>query len=103
MTFQGKKYRIKNRFRFITFMALMVVITVFTFGSMFGLNESDSLSTPAYIEVKVQSGDTLWDIADTYGPDDVDVRRVIYEICRINHVTADTIVPGQQILVPEYF
>jgi len=103
MTFQGKTYRIKNRFRFITFLTLTIVIAFFAVSSMSGMNESDSLSTPAYVEVKVQSGDTLWDIANTYGPDDVDVRRVIYEICRLNDVTADTIVPGQTLLVPEYF
>ena len=103
MTFHGKKYRIKNRFRFITFMALMMVFTVFTATTMFGFNEADSLSTPSHVIVKVQPGDTLWDIADDYGPDDVDIRRVVYEICQLNDVNANSIHPGQTLIVPEYF
>ena len=103
MTFHGKKYRINNRFRFITFMALMMVITVFAATTMFGFNEADSLSTPSHVIVKVQPGDTLWDIADDYGPDDVDIRRVVYEICKLNDVNANSIHPGQTLIVPEYF
>lgn len=103
MTFHGKRYRIKNRFRFITFLTLTFVITFFFVSSMFGMMESDSLSTPEYIEVKVRSGDTLWHIASVYGPDDVDIRRIVYEICRQNDVDADTIVPGQILFIPEYF
>ena len=103
MTFKGKRYRIQNRFRFITFLTLLIVISFFAIGSMCGANQSDSLSTPAYVEVQVQSGDTLWNIADVYGPADVEVRRVIYEICLLNDITADTIVAGQTLLIPEYF
>lgn len=98
-----KRYRIKNRFRFVTFVALMIVFTVFTFTTMFGFNEADSLSTPSHVIVKVQPGDTLWDIAKAYGPDDVDVRRIVYEICEFNDVTANSIYPGQTIAVPEYY
>lgn len=98
-----KHYRIKNRFRFILFMSLLLVIAVFFVNSILGTDKVASLSTPAQVEIRVQAGDTLWNIARDYGPSDVDTRRVVYEICQINNVTAETIYPGQTLLIPEYF
>ncbi|MBQ2058766.1 MAG: LysM peptidoglycan-binding domain-containing protein, partial [Firmicutes bacterium] len=53
------------------------------------------------VSVEVVSGDTLWDLARTYGPSDKDVRLVIKDICAINDVSAYTLVPGQNLLIPQ--
>lgn len=97
-----KKYRIKSKVRFTLFMT-MVLLLVFSFaGTIFGANNSESLMKTTYSEIRIQTGDTLWDIAQELGPDNKDVREVVYEICQINDITADNIHPGQTILVPEY-
>lgn len=97
-----KKYRIRSKFRFTVFIAVMVVSMAFLSGTVFGLNDASSLSEePSYLSVKVQSGDTLWNIASEYGPKDIDRRKVIYEICRLNDIDAGSIQPGQSLLIPE--
>jgi LysM repeat protein len=50
--------------------------------------------------VVVQSGDTLWSIADTVaGPGD-DVRAVVDEIQRVNGLRTADLVPGQVLRLP---
>ena len=49
--------------------------------------------------VVVQSGDTLWSIASALGGDG-DVRAVIDEIQRINHLDGAPLVPGQILQLP---
>ena len=49
--------------------------------------------------VVVQSGDTLWSIASALGGEG-DVRAVIDEIQRINHLDGATLVPGQRLQLP---
>ena len=97
-----KKHRIKSKFRFTLFMTVMLLMTFSFAGTIFGANNSESLMKAAYSEIRIQTGDTLWDIAKDLGPDNKDVREVVYEICKLNHITADDIYPGQTILVPEY-
>ncbi len=103
MEYRRKRYRIKNRFRFITFASIVMVIILLITSSVFGMDRVVSLSASEYAEVRVQPGDTLWDIARRYGPDDIDTRRMVYEICRCNDISANSIHPGQVLLIPEYF
>ena len=96
-----KRYRIANKFRFTVFATVIILAGVMLFSSMAGRSDVYSADEKAYITVEVCSGDTLWDIARTYGPSDRDVRQVISEICSLNDVSAYTLRPGQTILVPE--
>lgn len=59
-------------------------------------------STPAYTEVIVQEGDTLWSIAERYAGPDIDRRRAIYEIEVFNDLKSVSIYPGQAIRVPVF-
>jgi len=77
----------------------MIILTA---GTVVGANEALSLTKPVYTEVQIISGDTLWDLAKEYGPNDRDVRKVIHAICEINDISADDIQPGQSILIPQY-
>jgi len=95
-----KKYIIKNRFRFITSLTVMVLILSFAISALFGLGTASGNDIQEYIQVQVQSGDTLWALAKKYGPSDMDCRRVVYEIEKINNVTPDTLVSGQILLIP---
>ena len=94
-----RRYRIKNKFRFITFVVLMVIAASMIMGAVFPVSAAhrDEISCR---EVKVQYGDTLWNIARMYGSEDKDIRETVYEICRINNVQAGSIYPGQVLKVP---
>ncbi len=48
----------------------------------------------------VESGDTLWDIAEARTPDGADVRITIVEIKQLNDLESSLIVPGQILVVP---
>lgn len=102
VTIMSKKYRIKSKFRFTLFMTIAILMMISITGTIVGANNVESLTKPTYSEIIVQSGDTLWNLAEEFGPDNKDVREVVYEICEINDISADSIQPGQTILVPVY-
>jgi nucleoid-associated protein YgaU len=96
-----KKYRIKSKFRFITSLVIMAAIVICIFGAVTGLSVSTALTKPQYTNVTITAGDTLWDIAETYMADDMDVRKAVYELCKYNDINASDLTPGMVIKVPE--
>jgi LysM repeat protein len=54
---------------------------------------------PGLQQTTVQSGDTLWSIAQRIAPDN-DPRDVIAQIRRINHLQSSSLRVGQQLLLP---
>ncbi len=98
----NKKYRITSKFRFTTFLVIAILCIFTIIGTLTGINTANSSSMAAYNMVKVESGDTLWDIASEYGPDNMDLRQVVYEICDLNEISADQLEAGQNIIVPVY-
>ena len=95
-----KKYRVANKARFTAFVAISIVLLAFIITTALGYNTASGASTQEYVQVKVQSGDTIWGLAQEYGPADMDIRNVVYEICRINGIQADTLQAGQYITIP---
>ena len=53
-----------------------------------------------WVEHRVVTGDTLWDIAAVHTPSGGDVRRTVFDIRRANHLDSATIVPGQVLQIP---
>lgn len=51
------------------------------------------------VEVVIQSGDTLWDIAESYCPQ-TDTRKVVHKIRKLNDLATANIMPGQIIKIP---
>ena len=97
-----KRMRIKSKFRFTVFMVIMILCVFTAVGQITGFNIASSSSMNQYNCVEVKSGDTLWNIASTYKPDNKDVREVVYDICTVNDMQADDLTTGQKILVPVY-
>lgn len=52
------------------------------------------------MEHRVQSGDTLWDLADDLTAPGEDVREVIEVIRDLNHLKSANLTPGQILLIP---
>ena len=97
-----KKYRIKSKIRFTLFMIISMLVMFSAAGTVIGANNAESLTKTTYSEIRVQTGDTLWDLAEEFGPDHKDIREIVHEICRVNAISAGSIYPGQTILIPVY-
>ena len=95
-----KRYRIKNRVRFASFIVISLLLVCTIFNTALGFNDALALSEQQYIEIEVESGDTLWTIADEYMPDDMDIREAVYLICDTNNVDANTLYAGQTLIIP---
>ena len=96
-----KTYRIKNKFRFITFVTILIIMISMLLGIMFPITAQSESSGKAYVEVCVNNGDTLWDLAKEYGSPDKDIREIIYEICDINGISASELTAGLNIIIPQ--
>ncbi len=98
----GKTYRIKSRTRFIIFVVIFTVLAIGLINTVLGGYNASSLTVREYIEITVESGDTLWNIASEYMSADNDVRHAIYTLCEINDISSGDIYPGQVLTVPVY-
>ena len=97
-----KRYRITSKFRFTVFLVIMILCVMTAVTTLLGFNTVSSASLDQYNLVNVESGDTLWNIACEYGPDDMDVRKVVHDICNVNEISADELTAGSKIIVPVY-
>ena len=96
-----KTIRIKNKFRFITFITILVLVVSMIIGALFPVAAFSESSGRSYVEVCVKDGDTLWELAKTYGNSGKDIREIIYEICNINNINASGLTEGQHIIIPQ--
>lgn len=89
----------------------VAVIVVVAFGILLGnsINAMASADKDVasynkyYVSVRVQSGDTLWTIADEY-VDGFNIEKTDYitEVCQINEISENDIHAGDYIVVPYY-
>ena len=86
-----KRERILRR---IIFVLVLLIIALLLCG-LKGVGNPEIVSVEPYT---VSRGDTLWDIADEYKPNDMGFREYIDLLCEHNGITAD-IYPGQAIEV----
>lgn len=86
------------------FMVIGILILCFIL-----LNGMHTKASPAgtsykyYTNIRVEKGDTLWNIAEIYMTEEYpDINTYIKEVCSINHIREDDIRCGQYITVPYY-
>ena len=96
-----KTSKVKSRVRFTAFVLIMLFAVTGLFNTMLGLNDALGLTKQEYIEVNINSGDTLWTIAEQYMPSDMDIRKAVHIIKNVNEIDSQ-LQPGQTILIPEY-
>ena len=94
------KYRIVNRTRFITFLVIAILLMYFLIAGLASIVFASDNGLRETAEVRIVSGDTLWDIAKEYGPRNQDIRKTVYDICVYNGIKAGEIYPGQVIYIP---
>ncbi len=92
------------------FFALVIIMLV-SLGVLFGTNVKTLASSKAdvasynkyYTSVRIEAGDTLWDMVDDYIEDlNISKREYIDEICRLNGIVEDEIHAGDYIVIPYY-
>ena len=96
-----KSLKVKSRFRFTAFVLVMLFAVTGLFNTALGLNSAAGLTKQEYIEVGINSGDTLWTIAEQYMPQDMDKRKAVHILKSVNDIDGQ-LQPGQTILIPEY-
>ena len=81
----------------------VLTLTVFiVFSLSMAFNSSGASDVQEYVKFAVQPGDTLWQIARTHSPANMDIREYIYQIQVINNVKNSVIRPGDVLLLPVY-
>lgn len=100
---EKRRRRISN----ITIFILIVAIFISLTGSIIaiaGSRQSEQQLYKYYTTIEIKQGDTLWSIASEnytangYG----DVREYIEELRKLNHITDDTIISGDKLVVTYY-
>ena len=61
--------------------------------------EAGLTDSPAFDYVQVESGQSLWQLAESVAPG-ADPRDVIYEIVKLNQLSTPEVHPGQQLAIP---
>ena len=89
----------------------LVVLALVVFGILLGTGMNALASSDKdiasynkyYVSIRVESGDTLWTIADEYIDGfNIDKDDYIKEICKINEISKNDIHAGDYIVVPYY-
>lgn len=102
-TKKGNKKRFRKRLLTFGLIAITCFLVWASIDRAFAEQKSKS-DIPTSVEVViVEKGDTLWDIAETYCPDDTDIRVYIYKIMEFNDMlSAGDIKVGEMIGIPIY-
>lgn len=95
MKVNKKKFVLKNKKRFLVFLACIGII----FMSALSVVNAYSYKEITPVNVVVREGDTLWEIAEKYG-DGGDIRKYIYEIKKLNNMKDSEIIAGMVLQVP---
>lgn len=95
-----KKYRIKSRIRFFSFILVAMLLTVSAMNTILGFNDAEGQTKDQFTIVEVTYGDTIWDIAREHLADDMDLRDAVHMIMSINNITAEELQPGQSLKIP---
>ncbi|MEW9123219.1 MAG: LysM peptidoglycan-binding domain-containing protein [Thermotaleaceae bacterium] len=98
-----KKGIIKNPFRFILTLFILIIIFVSSTGTFMKVSSAESMEKEKnYFEMYIKPGDTLWDLAKKYTKEGKDIRKTLYEISLLNNLKTSDIYPGQIIKIPLY-
>lgn len=87
--------RIRNKVKFIRSIAILIFLLI----ALFNISIAKTNSEAEIIDYTINKGETLWNIAKEYTPDNKDIRQTIHEIKQLNNMTDSTIYPGQTIKI----
>ena len=94
----GNMAKLTTPARVVVLLTAIAVLLVLLLANAVGASVSDD--TTGFTTHQVVGGDTLWDIASEHTVPGEDVRRVVFEIQRLNDLDGSVIIPGQVLRVP---
>lgn len=77
-----------------------IIISIIFFSLLFLAVTSLGSESAEYNTVTIQEGDTLWSIVKSMQSDEMDPRKMISQIKRINKLEDSILQPGQMINIP---
>lgn len=96
-----KKYKIVNKKRFCIFLTLSFIIIIAIITLLNPFNKAHSkVFEESFTQVQISQGDTLWNIALEYMPENYDVRKMVYQIKHINGMDTSFIYPEDILKIP---
>jgi LysM repeat protein len=85
--------------RLITAAAVVLVLSLI-FVSIFSLIGAGENSSN-FIKHEIKHGESLWSIAaHYYDSNNVDLRKIIYQIKQVNNIDSSVINPGKELIIP---
>ncbi len=81
--------------KYITILALILVL-------IFIAITSQGSKPIKYRNITIEKGDTLWSIVKSYQSNEIDPRKMINQIKRINDLKTAVLQPGQTIKIPSF-
>ena len=96
-----------KRMLFIAITVVAILLGVVIGNNVINSSHSSAYTTVekelCYTSIKIQSGDTLWTIAEEYMcPEYDDINAYIKDVKQINNLHSDTIHAGRYLMVPYY-
>ena len=91
----------RKRARVIFFSIILLLILVLAY-QLIKPPFIDAHEPLEVVRTIVKKGDTLWDIADRYDNNKMDLRKYIYIIEIYNNLDTATLQPGQRLNIPVY-
>jgi len=96
----------RRRYDIIVMTLCLTIAVAVTYGSFISIAKSNTESKPIYkyyTSIQIQSGDTLWDLANDYVTSEYhSINEYINEVKKLNSLETDDIHAGQYLTVPYY-
>lgn len=90
----------KNHLKYIAFALPCIAVLLIVFSSF---ADAHNTKEKYYTSIMVESGDTLWSLANEYSSVEYrDNNAYIKEVRELNHITSDDIHAGSYLILPYY-
>lgn len=102
-----RQRQIRNRILAVLSTVLLIACLAVSYHSIITHAETETyaeeLNFKYYKQIRIEYGDSLWSIAETYADDNYKgVVDYINEVKQINHLEKDTLFEGQDLIIPYY-
>lgn len=80
--------------------AFLVLFSGFALFHTFASTDEVTPASNEELEISINSGDTLWQLAKTYKKDSIDTRQAIHDILQRNGLSSPEVKAGQTLILP---
>lgn len=96
-----RKLKVVNKKRFSAFIIISLTIFFLLSGLLFVQIKSYGIKDNSHYNYHtVVKDESLWSIAKKYKAENTDIREYIYQLKKSNNMTNSSIIPGEQLVLP---